>query len=125
MSHTYEIIGEPEVQREYSDQWQTTMVFELRRDDGKQDTIWVTAGVADWQRGSSQAAGHRFGFEDVDVFGGSLDEWCGRNLYMDLTDEDGNIDSGLVADEKYAMLESVRKIALANQIEMDECQEAQ
>jgi hypothetical protein len=116
MAHTYEVIGTPEVQKEYCDEWQTTMVFRLRRDDGKEDTIWVTAGVPDWQRGSSQAAGHRMGFESVNVFGGSIDEWCGRELYADITDDEGDFHSLRMRDEIMAMLEAVSETALANQV---------
>lgn len=119
-THTYEVIGEPRIEPEYSDKWQTAMVFELRRDDGKQDTIWICAGVPGYQRGSSVSAGHRYGFEDVEVFGGSLGEWCGPDLYADLTDQDGDIDTGRIADEKYAMLQAVREAALASQVEIEE-----
>ena len=53
---TYELIGTPRVEPGYSDEWETTMVCDVRRSDGKTGDVWLVAGVPDGWRGSSEAA---------------------------------------------------------------------
>lgn len=72
----YELIGQPRIEPEYDDEWETVMVCDLRRDDGATGDVWIVAGVPDHMRGSSEAAGTQRGYERVRVFGDSPDMWC-------------------------------------------------
>ncbi len=119
MAHKYEIIGEPTVERGYSDKWSTMLVFTLRRNDGAEDTIWVCAGVQDYNRGTCAAAGVRY--EDVFIPFHSVDEWCGEKFHA--CDEEGDLDSELMAEEQEEMLRTIRAVALASQIEMTESED--
>lgn len=73
---TYELIGSPRIEPEYCDQWETTMVCDVRREDGVIGDVWIVAGVPDYQRGSSEAARTQRGYETVRVSGTSPDHWC-------------------------------------------------
>jgi hypothetical protein len=46
---TYEILGNPRIETEYSDQWETTMVIDLVREDGVAGDVWIVAGVPDYR----------------------------------------------------------------------------
>jgi hypothetical protein len=72
----YELIGAPRIEAEYSDEWETVMVCDLKREDGQTGDVWIVAGVPDYQRGSSEAARTQHGYETVRVFGDSPDHWC-------------------------------------------------
>lgn len=73
---TYELIGQPRIESEYSDEWETTMACDVRRDDGVTGDVWIVAGVPDYLRGSSEAAHTQRGYERVRVFGDSPEHWC-------------------------------------------------
>ena len=77
---TYELIGTPRIEASYSDEWETTMVCDVRRDDGTTGDVWIVAGVPDYQRGSSEATGTQRGYTTVRVFGDSPDTWCPASL---------------------------------------------
>jgi hypothetical protein len=79
----YTLIGRPRVQPEYCDEWETVMVIDLRRDDGEEGDVWIVAGVPDYRRGSSAAAGTQDGYQTVRVFGNSPDTWCPDNFDAD------------------------------------------
>lgn len=74
----YEVIGTPHVETEYSDQWETVMTVTLRRlVDGAIGTgVWIVAGVMDYNRAQSKAAGTQVGYLTVRPFGNSPDAWC-------------------------------------------------
>ena len=100
---TYELLGKPFVESEYSDEWETVMVCNVRRSDGVEGDVWIVAGVRDYQRGSSTAAGTQAGYQGVRVFGDSPSHWCPDSLRP----EDGDYSS--VAD---AIVEAVSEAAL-------------
>ena len=96
----YEVIGTPHVEAEYSDEYETTMVFDLRRADGETGDVWIVAGVPDYMRGSSDAAHTQRGYERVRVFGDSPGHWCPESFRP----ADGDYD---FADEIIAAVESM------------------
>lgn len=63
---TYELVGEPKIQPEYSDdskgQWYIALECQVRDESGVVHEISVNAGVPDWHRGQTVNAGHRSGF---------------------------------------------------------------
>jgi hypothetical protein len=72
------------IEREYTDgEHETVLTMDLTRSDGETGDCWIVAGVPDWQRGSSDAAGHQRGFLDVWAFGDSLDSWLSPNFHGD------------------------------------------
>jgi hypothetical protein len=73
---TYKLIGTPRIEAEYSDRYETTMVVDLRREDGVTGDVWIVAGVPESDRGSSDAARTQEGYLTVRVFGDSPDHWC-------------------------------------------------
>jgi hypothetical protein len=79
----YELIGTPRVEAEYSDEYETVMVCDLRRADGETGDVWIVSGVPDYQRGSSDAAGTQRGYQTVRVFGDSPDMWCPASFDVD------------------------------------------
>lgn len=103
---TFEIVSKPHVEAEYCDQWETTMIITLEREDGVSGDVWIVAGVPDYQRGSSEASGHQWGFEDAWVFGDHIDMWCSEPLKI--SDADGTY-----SDLHEAVLGAVRKVAIA------------
>src|SRR5215831_17137193 len=50
---TYELIGTPRIESEYSDEYETVMVIDLRRSDGETGDVWICAGVPRSDRGTS------------------------------------------------------------------------
>jgi hypothetical protein len=88
---TYELIGEPRIGAQYSDEWETTMVADLRREDGETGNIWIVAGVPAYLQGTARAAGHTSGLERVRVFGDSPDMWCPDSF--DHEDSDAMLDA--------------------------------
>ena len=84
---TYALIGTPRIESEYSDEYETTMVCDVRRGDGVTGDVWIVAGVPDYQRGSSDAARTQYGYERVRVFGDSPDSWCPASLDADDADD--------------------------------------
>lgn len=95
---TFTVIGQPRIKREYSDEWETTMVIDVRRNDGVEGDVWIVAGVPDYLQGTAAACGSEQGLLDVRVFGDSPDCWCPASL--DPADMD-------------AILEAVSAVALA------------
>lgn len=85
-TQNYKLIGTPQVQVEYSDEFETVMVCDPQRSDGETGDVWIVAGVPDYNQGSSRAAGHQSGFEDVKVFGNSPDHWCPESFDPDDAD---------------------------------------
>lgn len=85
---TYELIGSPSIETQYSDEWETTMVCTVQREDGVEGDVWIVAGVPDCQRGSSEAARTQVGYCTVRVFGDYIDTWCPDSLRV--KDEDGS-----------------------------------
>lgn len=73
---TYTMIGTPRIQAELSNQWETTMTIDLRREDGVVGDVWIVAGVPDYHRGSAEAARTQSGYQTVRVFGDTPDTWC-------------------------------------------------
>lgn len=87
MNHKYTVLGTPRVEAEYSDDYETVMVIDIRRDDGETGDVWIVAGVRDYNRASSDAARTQYGYQSVRVFGDSIDTWCAASLQE--ADEDG------------------------------------
>lgn len=84
---TYELIGSPLIEPDYCDQWETTMVCDIQREDGITGEVWIVAGVPDYQRGTSEAARTQRGYETVRVFGNSPDHWCSNSLITEDLEE--------------------------------------
>jgi hypothetical protein len=103
---TYELIGEPRIEPEYSDSYETVMVCDLRREDGVTGDVWIVAGVPRSDRGSSDAARTQEGYLTVRVFGDSPDHWCPESFRPD----EGEGDYREISD---SILQAVRKAALA------------
>jgi hypothetical protein len=102
---TYELIGTPAVQDEYSDEYETVMTVDVRRSDGEDGPeVWIVAGVPDHLQGTAKAAGHQTGLMSVRVFGDNPACWCPDSLRP----EDGNYRA--VAD---AIIEAVHDVAIA------------
>jgi hypothetical protein len=102
MTQTYEVIGQPQIQQEYcTDEFQTVMVIDLKREDGETGDVWIIAGVPDHMQGSSQAARTQSGYQDVWVFGDSLDSWCPESFRAG------------AADDMRVILDVCRKSAIA------------
>lgn len=97
----FTLLRSPRIEPEYSDQWETTMVCDVRRSDGTEGDVWIVAGVPDYQRGSSEAARTQRGYETVRVFGDSADMWCPRSLMTE--DMEGVIDGVVSAVETAAL----------------------
>jgi hypothetical protein len=74
----FELIGNPRIEDSY--QWETTMVCNVRRDDGETGDVWIVAGVPEYLRESSGAAGTQHGYQYVWVFGDPPDMWCPESL---------------------------------------------
>jgi hypothetical protein len=91
----YELIGTPRRIESDSDEHETVMVIDLRREDGATGDVWIAAGVPDYLRGAAQAAGSQHGLLDVRVFGDAVDMWCPESFQI--ADEDGGY-SGVAAD---------------------------
>jgi hypothetical protein len=103
----YEVIGQPRIESEYSDQYQTVMVIDLKREDGVTGDVWIIAGVPDSQQGSSDAARTQYGYQEVWVFGDSVDMWCPECFQV--PDADG---SGCYYDVMSDIIEACCKAAL-------------
>jgi hypothetical protein len=73
---SYKLIGKPTIESECSDKYETTMFFELLREDGQSGDVWIVAGVPDYLRGSSDAARTQSGYLRVRVYGDCADAWC-------------------------------------------------
>ena len=116
MTMTYKLIGSPCIQSEYSDKWETTMICDVRREDGVLGDVWIVAGVPDYHQGSSRAAGHQQGFERVRVFGQSPAEWLSDSLMPsdedDLSDAE-NEAADTLEDISSEILAAVESAALA------------
>ncbi len=84
------------------DAYETVLTMDLTRSDGEKGDCWVVAGVPQWQRGSSDAAGHQTGFLDAWAFGDSLETWLSPNFHGDDTD---------------AIIAGVRKAAIAAHVD--------
>ena len=100
---TYTVMSRPRIEPEYSDKYETTMVIDLKRDDGEIGDVWIVAGVPDYNRGSSDAGGTQRGYETVRVFGDCVDMWCPESFRV--PDEDGCYQT--VCDEIVSACESV------------------
>jgi hypothetical protein len=72
----YTIVGTPQVQAEYCDKYETTMVIDLKREDGVEGDVWIVAGVQDYWQGLSDAARTQEGYQGVRTFGDHPDMWC-------------------------------------------------
>jgi hypothetical protein len=105
---TYELIGNPRIETEYSDQYETVMVCDLKRDDGVTGDVWIVAGVPAQHVGSSNAAGHQYGFQSVRVFGDSPSMWCPES-FRPIEEPD----TYSYADVAEAVVEACRAAALA------------
>lgn len=79
------------VEPEYSNEWETVMVADIRRDDGETGDIWIVAGVPDYLRGTAKAAGTSRNLMSVRVFGDSPDCWCPASF--DYNDSDAMLDA--------------------------------
>lgn len=108
---TFTVIGTPRIESEYSDAWETTMVFDLQREDGETGDVWIIAGVPDYNRGSASASGSQYGYETVRVFGDSVDMWCPESFRI--ADEDGCYQS--VRDAVIAACETAARLTHAKQ----------
>ena len=81
---TFEVIGSPTIQAEYSDEWETVLTVDVQRDDGEvAEEVWLVAGVPDYLRSTARAAGTHRGVERVWVFGDRPDYWCPANITGD------------------------------------------
>lgn len=102
----FTLLGSPRIEPEYSDQWETTMVCDVRRSDGTEGDVWIVAGVPDYQRGSSAAARTQRGYETVRMFGDSADTWCPRSLMAEDMD---TVISGVIEAVEPAALNAHRE----------------
>ena len=93
---TYELIGTPRIEAEYSDDYETTMSCDLRRTDGVSGDVWIVAGVPDYLRGTADAARTQRGYETVRVFGGSPDHWCPES-FRPADDDYSDVRDGVIA----------------------------
>jgi len=100
---TYEVIGTPRIEAEYSDEYETTMVVDLRREDGATGDVWIVAGVPDYQRGSSDAARTQSGYQRVRVFGDCPDHWCPKSFWPTDEDYESLAEEVIAACEKTAL----------------------
>ena len=73
---TFEAIGDPRIETEYSDEYETVMVIDLQNESGDIGDVWVVAGVPDYLRGTARASGSQRGLMSVRVFGDGVDMWC-------------------------------------------------
>jgi len=83
----FELLGRPRVESGYSDEWETVMICDIRRDDGVIADVWIVAGVPTSKRGSSAAAGRQRGYCDVRMFGDSAGHWCSPCFDADDADD--------------------------------------
>ena len=98
---TYELTGTPRIESEYSDQWETTMVCDVIREDLVRGDVWIVAGVPDYHRGSSEAARTQRGFRTVRVFGDSPDMWCPASLdYQDADEIIASVENAALATHR-------------------------
>jgi hypothetical protein len=97
------VISTPRIESEYSDEYETTMVIDLVREDGAIGDVWIVAGVPDYLRGSSDAARTQAGYTSVRVFGDDVDMWCPESFRV--ADEDGHYQS--VAEDVLAACAAV------------------
>ena len=98
---TYTVASEPKIQSEYSDNYETVLTINVRR-DGVTGEVWICAGVPEYLRGSSDAARSQDGYTDVWAFGDSVDTWLDPTLQV--SDEDGSYQT--VQDEILAAVKS-------------------
>lgn len=101
----YELIGTPRIETEYSDEYETVMVCDLKRHDGVIGDVWIVAGVPDYLRGSSNASNTQRGYEQVRIFGDSVDMWCCAPFQT--PDEDGRYSTVM-----YEVIEACEKAAI-------------
>jgi hypothetical protein len=96
----YEVISTPTIHPDGSDEWETLVSLKVRRDDGVEAEVWLSAGVPEWQRGTAKASGSRREFETVYTpdLGGGWDSWCG----FERPESEG---------EAYDMIEEIREAA--------------
>ena len=83
------------------------MVIDLKREDGITGDVWIVAGVPDSQQDSSDAARTQSGYQEVWVFGDSIDCWCPES-FRDVDEEEEGCWHNLAADIE----EACRKVAL-------------
>jgi len=102
---SFELVGTPRIEAEYSDQYETVMVCDLKRSDGETGDVWIVAGVPACHVGSANACGSQVGFLNVRVFGDSVDMWCPESLRV--AAEDGRYDT-----VRESVVEAVRKVAI-------------
>jgi hypothetical protein len=81
---TYELIGAPRIEREYTtDEYETVMVCDVRRSDGETGDVWICAGIRPQDVGTVKNCGHQTGFLHAWVFGDSPDMWCPASFSYD------------------------------------------
>lgn len=108
----YTVIGTPRVQTALSDQWETTMTIDLRREDGATGEVWIVAGVPDYHRGSAEAARTQSGYQTVQVFGDTPDTWCPAPNWRETMAE--------IVDACYSVAMAVHQARMAEMAEMAE-----
>lgn len=107
---TYELIGTPRIENEYCDEYETTMVIDLMREDGVTGDVWIIAGVPDYNQDSAKAAATDRGYETVRVYGDCVDVWCPKSFRI--ADEVGSYRSvidGVVASCQSAAIKAHRE----------------
>ena len=74
------------VEPEYSDEYETVCVIDLKRNDGETGDVWIVAGVRPQDRGTVQACGTQAGFRRAWLYGDSRDCWCPASFANDDAD---------------------------------------
>jgi hypothetical protein len=105
----YTVISTPSVQEAYSDGWETTMTIDMKDEEGNVGReVWIVAGVPDYLRGESKAAGTQDGYRRVRVFGDRPEHWC-PGTFLDYPAAG---DEQMVEEVREAILEAVHGVAL-------------